>query len=343
MDFLFVSLFKRSNGVWYILYTQDGRQRWKSTKTKLKANALKQLRRFQESREPAETKPQSHRLSEFADEFLAYARVNYARRSVEIFTRSLKDLSTITGDCQLTAIDTRHVDLYRTAQLQRKSPVSVNIELRSLRTMFNFALRWKLLQNNPFARVQLIRVPEMPPVHFTREEFRAVMKVIDQEWLREIVMFTLLTGMRRGEVANLYWSDLDLERRLVHVHSTPTFRSKWGKQRLIPLNDWIVQEFSSKQRPEGDDYLFTSEGNKVDESYLTHKFTDYVRATGLKRKLHFHSLRHTFATWLVQDGVSIYEIQKLLGHSSIEMTQIYSHLAPGELHSTVNKITLPLN
>jgi integrase/recombinase XerD len=56
------------------------------------------------------------------------------------------------------------------------------------------------------------------------------------------------------------------------------------------------------------------------------------------KNLHFHSLRHTFASWLVQDGVSLYEVQKLLGHSSIAVTQVYSPLQPEQLHATVNRI-----
>lgn len=56
-----------------------------------------------------------------------------------------------------------------------------------------------------------------------------------------------------------------------------------------------------------------------------------------------HLLSHTFATWLVQSGVGIYEVQKLMGHSSVAITQVYTHLAPSELHSAVDKITLSLN
>ena len=62
--------------------------------------------------------------------------------------------------------------------------------------------------------------------------------------------------------------------------------------------------------------------------------------TELNNKLHFHSLRHTFATWLVQDGVNIYEVQKLLGHSSVKVTEIYSHLVANELHNAVNKLSI---
>ena len=334
-----LSLFKRPNGFWYILFTVDGRRKWKSTRTGRKSEALKILRCFED---PPEEQPKSTKLSAFTDEFLTYARVNYARASRDIFIVCLRNLLVIAGDCALTTLEPRHVDLYKTQALQKKSPVTVNIELRSLRTIFNYALRWKLIESNPFTRVQLVRVPELPPVHFTRQEFQTVLGAIDQDWLKEMVTFTLLTGMRRGEVANLKWSDVDLTRKLAHVHSTPTFRSKWGKQRMIPLNEWIVQRLLERFSKNGSEYVFTLEGTKVSESYLSHKFTDYVRAAGLKKKLHFHSLRHTFATWLVQDGVSIYEIQKLLGHSSIEMTQIYSHLQSEQLHETVNRIAPPL-
>lgn len=66
-------------------------------------------------------------------------------------------------------------------------------------------------------------------------------------------------------------------------------------------------------------------------------------ATGLSVDLHFHSLRRTFATWLAQNGAGIYEVQKLMGHSSVAVTQVYSHLVPSELHSAVDKISLSLN
>ncbi len=341
MGFLFASLLKRSNGVWYIVYTLDGRRRWLSTRTKLKTEALRRLKNFQLPSSSKSKTPKALALSAYADEFFRYAKVNYAPATVAIFRLGLRHLTDVVGDTTLSALNARHIDAFKTTHLQRISAVRVNMELRCLRTMLNYAVRWKLLEVNPFARVPLVRVPEIPPVHFTREEFRKLMKVIDAQWLRDIVMFTLLTGLRRGEVVNLRWNDLDLERRLVHVHSTPAFKLKCGKQRAIPLNDWIVQTFGARQRPEVDDYLFTFMGKQVDKEYITHRFGDYVRVAGLRRSLHFHSLRHTFATWLVQDGVSIYEIQKLLGHSSIEMTQIYSHLQSEQLHETVNKLTPP--
>lgn len=339
-------LFKRANGIWYILYDVEGRRKWKSTKATRKSEASKYLDRFFEnsiqksSEKPPKEQPKLIKLSSFVEEFLTFARVNYARASVNIFNVCLRNLRIIVGDCPLAAIDARHVDQYKTQRLEKKSPVTVNVELRSLRTILNYAVRWQLIEANPFARVQLVRIPEMPPLFFTKEEFQLLLSVIKQAWFKDVIVFTVLTGMRRGEVANLHWNDVDLERKLIYIHSTSTFRSKWGKQRVIPLNDQVVDILKSKTIEDPSGFVFTFQGRKVKEGYLSQRFKDYVMAAGITKRLHFHSLRHSHATWLLQNSVSIYEVQKLLGHSSIETTQIYSHLQSEQLHATVNRLKL---
>ncbi len=196
----------------------------------------------------------------------------------------MRHLHTVAGDCLLTDITPRHIE------------------------------------SNPFSNVQLVHTPELPPAFFTKEDFQKLILIIKENWLKEIVIFAVLTGMRRGEIINLRWQDVDLQRKLIQVKSNPTFKTKQGKRRTLPLSDV-----------------------KVKEGFVTHKFKEYVSVAGLNDKLHFHSLRHTFASWLVQDGVSIYEVQKLLGHSSVKVTEVYSHLAASELHNAVNKISIPLN
>jgi integrase len=168
-----------------------------------------------------------------------------------------------------------------------------------------------------------------------------LLSVVDQPWFKDLIFFTVLTGMRRGEVVNLHWNDINLERKLVHIHSTSTFRSKWGKQRVIPLNDQVVDMLKGKISEDPSGFVFTLQGRKVKQGYLSQRFKDYVGAASITKRVHFHSLRHSHATWLLQNSVSIYEVQKLLGHSSIETTQIYSHLQSEQLHATVNRICVP--
>jgi site-specific recombinase XerD len=101
--------------------------------------------------------------------------------------------------------------------------------------------------------------------------------------------------------------------------------------------------FERRLRQNGEEFVFAVEGRKISRWWVSRKFKRYVLKLGLDDKLHFHSLRHSFATWLVQDGASIYEVQKLLGHSSIKTTEIYSHLVPDGLRRTVDRISVELN
>ena len=91
------------------------------------------------------------------------------------------------------------------------------------------------------------------------------------------------------------------------------------------------------------EYVFTRKGKKLSPPWLSHKLKKHIRKLNLDDNLNYHALRHAFASWLVQRSVSLYEVQKLLGHADISTTQIYSHLAPETLHQTVNKLKLNLD
>ncbi len=146
-------LWKRK-GTYYIGYDDvDGKRKWKSSKCHLKTDALKKLSEF---RELLRSKPDAITLSHFTTDFLSYASTSYAKPTVDIFTIGLRHLSTIAGDCLLTRLNPQHIDIYKSERLKAVSATSVNVEVRGLRAIFNVALRWKMVENNPFARVQLI-------------------------------------------------------------------------------------------------------------------------------------------------------------------------------------------
>ncbi len=334
------SLFKRSNGVYYICYEEDGKRRWRSTGQTIKPAALKELIAFQTS--PRKL-PSRITLQSFIEEFLAYGKITFAPKTVEIYDRALHKLLSFAGNKVLSSVIPRDVDLYRAHRLSEVSPTSVNIDLRTLRAAFYTAVRWKLIPENPFKKVPFVRIPDRQPAYLTKEDFEGLLPLVSERWLRELIIASVSTGMRRGELLNLRWKDLDFERRLINIQSSDIFRTKGGKRRSVPMNDIVSQILWEKAQRSLGEYVFTLHGRKIDGNWVTCKFRRYIRRAGLNPKLHFHSLRHTFATWLVQGGVSIYEIQKLLGHSNIAVTQIYSHLTSSELHDAVNKISVPLN
>ena len=334
-----IYLFKRPNGIWYILYTVDGRKKWKSTGCTDRGSALKKLSEFEK---PAKPKPTSSTFSSFVSEFLAFAKSTYAKSSVTIFTLCLRHLQAMAGDCHLSAITPRHVDLYKSNRLRQVSATSVNVELRSLRTIFNIAIRWDLIETNPFKSVKLLRIPESAPTFFSRADFAKLMDAIGSHWIREVILFGVSTGLRRGEIMNLKWEDVNLEGRTAEIRSSVSYTVKAGKRRIIPLSDAAISVLQQRKVRSRTALVFDKNGVQVGVGYVTHKLKYFIRLAGLNPALHFHSLRHTFGTWLAQDRVSIYEIQKLLGHSDISMTQIYSHLVTSELHDAVNRIRVGL-
>jgi len=168
----------------------------------------------------------------------------------------------------------------------------------------------------------------------TNSETAVLLDGIQEEWFHDLVIFTLNTGMRRGEIINLRWVDVDLEHRLIRIVNQEHFTVKGGRGRTIPMNDTVYTILQN--RLSIGSYVFTNQaGGKLYDNYIQHRFKKYIRRLGLNPNLHFHHLRHTFATSLVKQGVPIYEVQHLLGHANVTTTQIYSHMSVEDLRSAV--------
>jgi integrase len=344
-----LSLFKRS-GVYYVLYYSHGRRRWKSTGVSTRPEAFKKLTEFRELLRKRELHVS---LSKFVDDFLSFAGATFRPGTVALYRHTLRRFQAIAGELSLPEITAEHFDKYRVARLKgstelKKNPrprsvVSVNVELGTLKAAFNTARRWGLVTQSPFIECSLCPEPEQSAPFFSPQDFDKLVTAIRERWLREVVVFAVLTGMRRGEILNLQWSQVNTVKRLVTIESSPTFKTKGGRRRVIPLNETAAYVLEGRRTLSASPYVFTFGDRQIPEDWLTHKFKARVRNLGLDGRLHFHSLRHTFASWLAQDGVSLFAIQKLLGHSSANVTQIYSHLQPDQMHDTVNRLAITLN
>lgn len=283
-------------------------------------------------------------LSEFIEYFVDLSKHDLRSTTVDrVYRPSFKSLLAICGDKALASYNIRDVETYKSKRLDTCSPVTFNIAFRTLKAAFNRAVRWELIKENPFSKSKQVRVPEKPFVHFTRDEFVRFIASVNEPVLKDLFCFAVLTGMRQGEIVNLQWSNIDFDQKLIRITNQDGFLTKTGRSRSVPMNNDVFELLKRlKSQVTEDANVFVREGEKLKQSYVEHKFKQYVRAAGLRDDLKFHSLRHTFATWLVQSGASIYEIQKLLGHSDIKTTQIYAHLAASELHATVNRISIKL-
>lgn len=155
-------------------------------------------------------------------------------------------------------------------------------------------------------------------------------------WLREIIMFAMHTGMRQGEILNLQWRDIDFARSTLVV-----MKSKNGMRRTLPINSVVYEQLAAKQAKTGvtEGRVFTTPlGNELKVRFLAREFCEARDGAGIP-DFRFHDLRHTFATRLVQRGVDLYKVQRLLGHKTQHMTQRYAHHSPESLREGVNVLT----
>ena len=341
-------LSKNSNGIWHLYYNKvDGKRTKVSTKTKLKNEAVDFLRAFKLDKKE---KPKNLLIEDFTREFLPFVEKTFSRGNTNLYIKSLSHFKCFFGNISLKAISPFHWDKYKILRQNNEekskalSPTSVNIELRCLKAALNTAVRWNFIEVNPFSRLKQLSVPEQTPIFFTKVELQALWSSIEQVWLKEIVLFAVMTGMRQGEILNLRWCDIDFSGETIQIQNSVSFKIKTGKRRVIPMNKMIYVLLLQKHSIRSGDLVFTVDGNVIKREMLSVKFKRAIKTAGINNpKLHFHSLRHTFASWLVQSGVSLYEVQKLLGHTTSAVTQIYSHLLPNQMHSTVNKISLDLD
>lgn len=335
-------LYKRSNGYWYIGYLINRRRAWKSSGTKRKNEALKILTRFDEQ---AKHDFSEMTFSEFEKQFILQQTTNLRDSTIKrIYSPAFLAFKKICGDKLLTSYSLKDVEIYKKIRSEACAPTTVNIEFRTLRAAFNVAIQWKFIQENPFVKSKQLKFPVIPPLYLSKEEIQKVLATVREPLLKDLFTIAVLTGMRQGEILNLTWDKVNLENKQICITNNDNFMTKNGSTRIIPMNDQVCSILTRRNHEKNSNtFVFEYNSNRLLPGYVQSKFKKYIRAIGLNDKLHFHSLRHTFATWLVQGGVNIYEVQKLLGHSSVRVTEIYSHLAASELHSAVNKIFLPLN
>jgi integrase len=184
--------------------------------------------------------------------------------------------------------------------------------------------------------------PQMLPVYFTRDQFGHLLSKIEDRDLRELVTMAALTGLRLGELLAMTWTWVDLSRKTITVQNSVTFTTKCKRARIVPLSEEAYEVLIARRErmQDGIQHVFTRRGRDMNSVRESKMFKKAVRESGLPDTLHFHSLRHTFASWLVQSGASLCQVSQLLGHSSTNVTEIHAHLVPNQMHGVISALKL---
>jgi integrase len=216
---------------------------------------------------------------------------------------------------------------------------SANRLLIMMRYIFNLALRWEVpgVKTNPTKNVPLMPENNKKERYLSEEEARRLYEAVcksENTMLQYIVPMLILTGARKREVLDAKWEDFDFERRLWRIPTT-----KLGKPRHVPLSDGVMSLLTTMPKNLKSDYVFANpRTHKPFVSIFCAWDTARMRA-GLS-DVRVHDLRHSFASPLINSGRSLYEVQKLLGHTQIRTTARYAHLSGETLLAASNAATL---
>ena len=205
-----------------------------------------------------------------------------------------------------------------------------------LRYMYNLARKWKVPggQENPAAG--LTAGPDVQRSRFlSEEEAEALVRSIhadENETASRSIMLLLLTGARRNEITHAKWDYIDWNRKTLLVP-----KSKSGRARVIALNQSAIALLRATPRLDGNAYIFPSPVTGRPSASLFFPWDRIRKRAGLE-DVRLHDLRHSFASFLVNRGVSLYVVQGLLGHANTKYTQRYAHLTPDTLRDAAETV-----
>jgi len=254
------------------------------------------------------------------------------KRSWRRIRLSLDHLKRAFKGRMVSEITKLRIDEYKDKRLERVDGPTINRELGTLSHLFSKAVGWRHAAANPVKGI--MRYPENEPINrpLTREEEPRLLAAASRR-LRAIILIALNTGMRRNEILSLRWGNINLSEGQIELEAGNT---KAKKKRLVPLNATAVAAL--RTLPRTHDLLFRSPTRKGHIKDVKTAFHAACEKAGID-DLRFHDLRHTFGTRLVEAGVDIVTVQKLMGHSRIEMTLRYAHSSEDSQRRAVAKLT----
>lgn len=335
-------IFKRGK-VWYIDYSYKGKRTRKSLNTASKkvAELAQKNVDVQIAKEELNlSAPRKVSFVKFCERFLSWYKVQNSKKSYQDYENLFT--STIIPyfkDYYLNDISTEMIEKYKIKRSESIKPASVNKELTALKHVFNKAIQWGYLRENPVAKVKKLRVSQKKYRFLSLEEIDLVLENCP-EYLYPILLTGIHTGLRKSELFRLEWSDIDFERGIITVTAKGKEHTKNYRNREIPMTEQLID--CLKAIPRVSNWVFAKENGERHAGWIIKSLENTANKAGIKR-FTFHALRHTFGSHLVMDGVDLPTVQKLMGHADISTTMIYAHLAPDHLKNAIERLSSRFN
>lgn len=321
--------------------------------TKLKGDIIRGI-------DPLEKKAGINRiplLKEFAEDFLNKKKFELRPKTFENYKRWYleKHILPKFGNLRIDSISKKEIEKFHNS-FSPKIPIIGNRILTVLISMFNLAVSWEIIEKNPALSIKKFNENKRER-YLTEKEIKDLWTALDQETNKinsNIIKLILLTGSRKSEVLTARWQDFDLVNK---VWFKPAILTKQKKSLHIPLNDEAVEIISDLKKAivkddeldnckeevvSNNQFLFYNTKTKTNVKDIK-RFWQKICAKANIKNATIHDLRHTFASILVNSGVGLEVIGRLIGHSSIRTTQRYAHLTNDALRKVIESFNLKTN
>lgn len=276
-------------------------------------------------------------VADFCKDYLHYARQHGKKSVRDDEIRLEKEVIPRFGKLKMTDITTRDVQAMH-AQLRTKlAPATCNRYLSIVQRLFSVAIDWGIVEKNPARAVKKYQENNARERYLAKDELARFLEALDTLENRSIangLKFLLMTGVRKNEAFRLRWEHVDREAGTVFLADT-----KSGKSRTVILNVLAREVVEVMWSARADDAPWVFPGKRKGRPVVSPQkpFEEACRIAGIER-LRIHDLRHSFASLAINSGASLYDVQKLLGHASSQMTQRYAHLEDTSVRKATEQV-----
>lgn len=277
--------------------------------------------------------------NDYIAEFAIYLELelNYSNNTIASYSNDLYHLSAYLAHKNILHLTVRDIEKYL-ATLNDLAPSSISHAISSLRTFYNYYIKLNKISENPMDTIRQPKLGHHLPTYLTLEEVDKLLDIKIETPFdarnKAILELMYATGLRISEVINLEFNNIDLEDCIIRV------MGKGSKERIVPINDVAIDALNTyikEYRPNmliGNvhNYIFVNNhGKMMTRQGIFKMIKAECKKKGIEKNISPHTLRHTFATHLLENGADLRVIQELLGHSDISTTQIYTHLTNQKL------------
>ncbi len=270
------------------------------------------------------------------NKFLDYISVEkrYSQNTLVSYKKDLEDLllfiSETEGTEDLKKVDKKIIRNFIVSLSEKKiQKRSINRKLSSLRSFYLYLLKIGEIQVSPLETIPSLKFYAEKQIPISEEEMEDLGEILEKESgnsLVKLIIETLYqTGMRKSELCNILLDQVDFSKSEISI------KGRGNKQRVVPISENLLKqmrEYMVIRKPNEDSgiYFFVREnGKKLSEKFVYSVVNRYLSLITLKKKKSPHILRHSFATHVLNNGAEISKVKKILGHSSLASTQVYTN------------------